>query len=46
MKVKITAPEGYKYRDPMTGKNHSEVIVDSDKKNKFVLVADTAGRGN
>lgn len=40
MKVKLTAPAGYKYKDTKTGKLHSEVIVDYKDKKRFVLVAD------
>ena len=39
MKIKLTAPDGYKYKDVRTGKEHTEVIVDSKKQNRFVLVA-------
>lgn len=42
MKVKLTAPVGYKYKDTKTGKLHSEVIVDYKDKKRFVLVADKA----
>ena len=41
MRVKLTAPVGYKYKDTKTGKLHSEVIVDYKDKKRFVLVADT-----
>lgn len=42
MKIKLTAPEGYKYKDMKTGKLHSEVIVDYKDKKRFVLVADNS----
>lgn len=42
MKIKLTAPAGYKYKDAKTGKLHSEVIVDFKDKKRFVLVADNS----
>lgn len=41
MKVRIIAPDGYKYRDSMTSKEYSELVIDDSKKDRFVLVADT-----
>ena len=41
MKIKLTAPEGYKYKDTRTGSEHSEVVVDSKKQSRFVLVPAT-----
>ena len=41
MKVKLTAPSGYKYKDTRTGRTYTTVIVDYADKRFFVLVADT-----
>lgn len=40
MKIRIKAPEGYKYRDTKTGRLYSELVIDSSKKDRFELVAD------
>ena len=40
MKVKLTAPEGYKYKDKMTDKTYSVLIIESKDKKRFELVAD------
>ena len=29
MKIKLTAPEGYKYMDKMTGKTYSVLVIES-----------------
>lgn len=42
MKIKLTAPKGYKYRDTRNNKDYSEVITDERNRDKFVLVADNA----
>ena len=41
MTIKLTAPEGYKYKDKMTERLYSEVITDDSKQNKYELVPDT-----
>ena len=40
MKIKLTAPKGYRYRDTRSNKDYSEVITDERNRDKFVLVAD------
>ena len=40
MRIKLTAPEGYKYQDKMTGKTYSVLVIDSKNKKRFELVAD------
>ena len=41
MKIKLTAPDGYKLKDTRNDNLHSEVITDEKNRNKFVLVPDT-----
>lgn len=41
MKVKIKAPEGYKYRDKLTGRDYSEIVIDEKKRGRFALVPET-----
>lgn len=41
MKIKLTAPEGYKYKDKMTNRLYSEVIADESKQNRYELVPAT-----
>ena len=38
MKVKLTAPEGYKLYDSRTNKTYSEVIVNEKDRDGFQLV--------
>lgn len=38
MKIKITAPDGYKLLDTKTRQTHSEVITDEKNKSRYVLV--------
>ena len=40
MKVKITAPDGYKYKDKLTGKLHRELEIDAGKRSRYELVPD------
>lgn len=40
MKVKITAPDGYKYKDKLTEKLHKELVIDIGKKSRYELVPD------
>ena len=40
MRIKLTAPEGYKYQDKMTGKIYSVLVIESKDKKRFELVAD------
>lgn len=40
MKIKMTAPEGYRYQDKMTGKTYSVLVIDSKNKKRFELVVD------
>lgn len=42
MKIKLTAPEGYKYMDKMTGKTYSVLVIESKYKKRFELVADNS----
>ena len=42
MKIKLTAPEGYKYRDKMTNRTHSEVITED--RTRYELVVDTTNK--
>ena len=42
MRIKLTAPEGYKYQDKMTGKTYSVLVVDSKDRKRFELVADNS----
>lgn len=44
MKVKLIAPEGYKYMDTMTGKTYSVLVIDSKNKKRFELVADNTDK--
>lgn len=44
MKVKLTAPEGYKYKDNMTDKTYSVLIIESKNKKRFELVADNTDK--
>lgn len=41
MKIKLTAPKGYKYRDTRTDRDHSEVITEDRNKGFYVLVPET-----
>lgn len=40
MKIKIKAPEGYKYHDSKTDRDYSEIVIDDKEKGRFTLVAD------
>ena len=42
MKIKSTAPEGYKYQDKMTGKTYSVLVIESKDRKRFELVADNS----
>lgn len=44
MKIKLIAPEGYKYKDTRTGRTYSVVVVDYVYKRFFVLVADNSDK--
>lgn len=41
MKVKLKAPEGYKLKDILTEKLHSEVVTDDSQRDRYVLVPNT-----
>lgn len=41
MKIRVTAPEGYKYMDTRTGNKYSEIVIDDSKRNLFALVPAT-----
>lgn len=41
-KIKITAHEGYKYKDERTGKAYSEVITNDKDRRFFTLVPDNS----
>lgn len=38
MKIKLTAPEGYRYYDTMTDKAYTEVIINNTERGRFELV--------
>lgn len=40
MKIRLTAPEGYKYKDTLTKQTHSVLIIEAKYKKRFELVAD------
>lgn len=40
MKIKLKAPEGYKYQDKMTGKTYSVLVIELKHKKRFELVVD------
>ena len=42
MRIKLTAPEGYRYQDKMTGKTYSVLVIESKNKKRFELVADNS----
>lgn len=42
MKIKLTASEGYKYQDKMTGKTYSVLVIESKDRKRFELVADNS----
>lgn len=44
MKIRLTAPKGYKYRDERTGKQYSEVITNDRDRRFFTLVPDTTDK--
>lgn len=37
-KIKLTAPEGYRYYDTMTDKAYTEVIINNSERDRFTLV--------
>ena len=38
MKIKLIAPEGYRYYDTMTNKSYTEVITTDSERGRFTLV--------
>lgn len=40
MKIKLKAPNGYKYHDSVTNKDYSEIVVEDKKTDRFELVAE------
>lgn len=38
MKIKLKAPEGYKYRDTRNNRDYAEIIVTDSERDRFVLV--------
>lgn len=38
MKIKLKAPEGYKLKDSLTEKLHSEVVTDDKERDRYKLV--------
>ncbi len=38
MKVRMKAPEGYKYHDTNTDKDYSEVVIEEKERDRYVLV--------
>lgn len=43
-KIRMVAPDGYKYHDSMTDKNYSEIVIDEKQRDRFELVADESER--
>ena len=38
MKIKLIAPEGYRYYDTMTNKSYTEVVINDSERGRFELV--------
>lgn len=38
MKIKLTAPEGYRYYDTLTNKAYTEVVINETERDRFDLV--------
>lgn len=38
MKIKLTAPEGYRYYDTLTNKAYTEVVINEAERGRFELV--------
>lgn len=38
MKIKLIAPEGYRYYDTLTDKAYTEVIINNTERGRFELV--------
>lgn len=41
MTIRLTAPEGYKILDTLTRQQHSEVVTDDSRRDRYALVPDT-----
>lgn len=38
MKIKLIAPEGYRYYDTLTNRNYTEVVINETERGRFELV--------
>lgn len=38
MKIKLKAPEGYKYHDSLTDRDYSEIVVNEKERGRYTLV--------
>jgi len=38
MKIKLTAPDGYRYYDTLTNKAYTEVVINDSERGRFTLV--------
>lgn len=38
MKIKLTAPEGYRYYDTLTNRSYTEVVINDSERGRFELV--------
>ena len=38
MKIRLTAPEGYRYYDTLTNKRYTEVVINDSERGRFTLV--------
>ena len=40
MKIKLTAPEGYKYRDSRNNREYSTIVIEDSERGRFKLIPD------
>lgn len=40
MKIRLTAPDGYKYQDSLNNKTYSTIIIEDSERGRFDLVPD------
>lgn len=40
MKIKLKAPEGYKYRDSRNNREYSTIVIEDSERGRFNLVPD------
>lgn len=38
MKIRLTAPDGYRYYDTLTNKSYTEVVINDSERGRFELV--------